>query len=63
MGYYLLASCESELSCSLQEIVPYYAKRLDLKNVMQDVPNIQRLSNWDFKLALGKIFINKQFIH
>lgn len=59
MGYYLLASCESELSCSLQEIVPYYAKRplLDLINVMQDVPNIQRLSNWDFKLALGKILL------
>lgn len=59
MGYYLLASCESELSCSPREIVPYYAKRpwLDLINVMQDVPNIQRLSNWDFKLALGKILL------
>lgn len=59
MGYYLLASCESELSCSPQEIVPYYAKRplLDLINVVQDVPNIQRLSNWDFKLALGKILL------
>lgn len=59
MGCYLLASCESELSCSPQEIVPYYAKRplLDLINVMQDVPNIQRLSNWDFKLALGKILL------